>query len=133
MVLEAAPEMPAARSTVTMASAPGAGSRLEFNRDVRPILSDNCFACHGPDRNHRQAGLRLDREEVAKAQLASGNVAIVHGDPDSSVLIQRVTHKDEQKRMPHVSSGKGRLAPTQIGALRRWIGQGAPWQDDRPD
>lgn len=123
VVREAAAGSPAARS-----SAPSEGSRLEFNRDVRPILSDNCFACHGPDRNQRQAGLRLDREEAAKTRLASGSVAIVPGDPSGSALIKRVMHEDEQKRMPHVSSGKGRLAPAQVETLRRWIAEGALWQ-----
>ena len=117
-----------ARPVAIAATLPAQGSRLEFNRDVRPILSDNCFACHGPDRNRRQAGLRLDREESAKQRLASGSVAIVPSDPEKSALLWRVTHEDEQKRMPHVSSGKGRLAPAQIATLRRWIAEGAPWQ-----
>src|SRR2546425_1454835 len=84
------------------------GLVVSFNKDVRPILADNCYACHGPDRNRRQRGLRLDREEVAKSPLRSGNVAIVPGDPERSALIQRITDPDEQKRMPHVSSGKDR-------------------------
>ena len=127
IVREARPASPT-RPAMTSAATPLEGSRLEFNSDVRPILSDNCFACHGPDRNRRQAGLRLDREESAKQRLASGNVAIVPSDPDKSALLKRVTHEDEQKRMPHVSSGKGRLAPAQIATLRRWIAEGAPWQ-----
>ena len=65
------------------------GPGSTFNRDVRPILADNCYACHGPDRNNRQAGLRLDREDVAKAALASGHVAIVPGAPEKSALIER--------------------------------------------
>jgi len=104
------------------------GPLVSFNKDVRPILADNCYACHGPDRNRRQMGLRLDREEVAKSPLRSGEVAIVPGDPARSALIQRVTNPDEQKRMPHVSSGKDRLSAAQIETLRRWIEQGAPWQ-----
>jgi mono/diheme cytochrome c family protein len=101
---------------------------VSFNKDVRPILADNCYACHGPDRNRRQAGLRLDREEAAKSPLPSGEAAIVAGDPENSALIQRVTHPDEQERMPHASSGKERLSVAQIETLRRWIEQGAPWQ-----
>jgi mono/diheme cytochrome c family protein len=104
------------------------GPALTFNKDVRPILAANCYACHGPDRNNRQAGLRLDREEVAKAPLASGHVAIVPGAPVRSALIQRITDPDEQRRMPHVSSGKERLGRAQIETLTRWIAQGAPWE-----
>jgi mono/diheme cytochrome c family protein len=110
------------------ASATASGQRLSFNRDVRPILADNCYSCHGPDRNRRQAGLRLDREESAKGALASGRAAIVPGSPERSVLYQRVTDSDEQKRMPHVSSGKSRLSDAQIQLLRSWIEQGAEWQ-----
>jgi cytochrome c553 len=104
------------------------GSGISFNRDVRPILADSCYACHGPDRNQRQRGLRLDREAVAKAPLASGQVAIVPGHPEQSALIGRITDPDERRRMPHVSSGKGRLSAAQIETLRRWIEQGAPWE-----
>ncbi|MFI5184570.1 MAG: PSD1 and planctomycete cytochrome C domain-containing protein, partial [Vicinamibacteria bacterium] len=107
---------------------PGTAPRLAFNRDVRPILSDNCYTCHGPDRNRRQAGLRLDREEVAKSPLPSGVVAIVPGHPERSALIQRITNPDELKRMPHISSGKERLSAVQIETLRRWIEEGAEWQ-----
>ena len=102
--------------------------RISFNRDVRPILADNCYACHGPDRNRRQKSLRLDREEVAKAPLPSGQVAIVPGHPEKSALIARVTDPDEQRRMPHVSSGKDRLSMAQIETLRRWIEKGAEWE-----
>jgi hypothetical protein len=104
------------------------GPALTFNKDVRPILAANCYACHGPDRNNRQAGLRLDREEGAKASLASGHVAIVAGAPDKSALLERITHPDEQRRMPHASSGKERLGRAEIDTLRRWIEQGAPFE-----
>jgi mono/diheme cytochrome c family protein len=104
------------------------GPYVSFNRDVRPILADNCYACHGPDRNRRQRGLRLDREEVAKAALPSGQVAIVPGSAEKSELFRRITDPDEQKRMPHVSSGKDRLGAAQIETLRRWIEQGAEWE-----
>jgi len=99
-----------------------------FNRDVRPILAENCFACHGPDRNQREAGLRLDVEEAAKAPTVLGSVAIVPGSPDRSELIVRLVHPSERRRMPHARSGKPRLAPEQIDTLRRWIEAGAEWE-----
>jgi len=120
----AAPPSRAARS----AGARADGPLLSFNKDVRPILADNCYACHGPDRNRRQRGLRLDREEVAKAALPSGRVAIVPGSPEKSELFRRITDPDEKRRMPHVSSGKDRLGAAQIETLRRWIEQGAEWE-----
>jgi cytochrome c553 len=123
---------PPPTSPVPRQSAPAtrsaAAQRVQFNRDVRPILADNCFACHGPDRNRRQAGLRLDREDAAKAALASGSSAVVPGDPDASALIRRVTHPDEEQRMPQIASGKARLSAAQIETLRRWIAEGAEWQ-----
>jgi len=131
-VIVAAVAPPAVAPPVPRPAAPSAtlasGSRLSFNEDVRPILAGNCYACHGPDRNNRQAGLRLDREEAAKAPLASGHVAIVPGAPERSALVQRITDPDEKRRMPHVSSGKGRLSRAQIDTLRQWIEEGAPWQ-----
>jgi hypothetical protein len=94
---------------------------------VRPILAD-CYTCHGPDRNRRQAGLRLDREESAKAALPSGAVAIVPGDPEKSALLSRISDPDEAERMPHVSSGKPRLNADQIATLRTWVLEGAHWE-----
>ena len=120
----AAPQSRAARTAGTRADGP----LVTFNRDVRPILADNCYACHGPDRNRRKRGLRLDREEVAKAALPSGQVAIVPGSPEGSELFRRITDPDEKRRMPHVSSGKDRLAAAQIETIRRWIEQGAEWE-----
>jgi mono/diheme cytochrome c family protein len=123
--------------TITVAAVPAPppvmavkrdASHLSFNRDVRPILSDNCFACHGPDRSQRQRGLRLDREDGAKAPLPSGRVAIVSGKPEVSELIRRVLDPAEERRMPHVSSGKPRLTAAQIETLRRWIAEGASWE-----
>jgi cytochrome c553 len=128
-----APGAPPARAGASVVAARDEAARTEaglvsFNKDVRPILADNCFACHGPDRHQRQAGLRLDREEGATAALTSGHVAIVPGEPDMSALIHRITDPDEESRMPHASSGKARLGAGQIEILRRWIEQGARWQ-----
>jgi len=103
-------------------------SRVSFNRDVRPILAANCYVCHGPDSSRREAGLRFDREEVAKGALPSGAVAIVAGHPDESALIARVLDPDEDERMPQVKSGKPRLTPDQVETLRRWIEEGAEWE-----
>ncbi len=99
---------------------------IEFNRDIRPILSDNCFQCHGPDANARQAELRLDREEDAVALRKEG-AAIVRGKPAESELVRRITNSNGEERMPPAESGK-KLSPEQIELLRRWVEQGAKWQ-----
>ena len=91
---------------------------IEFQRDVRPILSSMCFQCHGPDEEDREADLRFDTQ----AGLASG--AIVAGDPEASELIARVTSDDDDLRMPPADTGK-RLSRDQIEMLRQWIKQGA--------
>src|SRR5262249_34665832 len=103
-----------------------AGPPVEFNRDVRPILSDACFACHGPDKGKRKADLRLDTEEGAFADLG-GHKALVPGKPEQSALYLRLTEKDARKRMPPAKSGKS-ITPEQVETLRRWIEQGAKWQ-----
>ena len=100
---------------------------LEFNRDIRPILSDNCFACHGPDEKTRQAGLRLDVAEHAKAKLASGSTALVPGKLGESELARRIGTTDPSEQMPPAESGKT-LTARQIELLKRWIEQGAEYQ-----
>jgi hypothetical protein len=99
---------------------------VEFNRDIRPILSENCFTCHGPDRARRKADLRLDTEAGAFADLG-GSRAIEPGDPDKSELLRRVATDNRRERMPPAKSGR-RLTERQIQLLRRWIEQGAKWQ-----
>jgi mono/diheme cytochrome c family protein len=99
---------------------------VEFNRDIRPILSDTCFQCHGPDQARRKAGLRFDTEEGAFGDLG-GRHAIVPGDLAKSELYRRITATDESERMPPVKSGR-KLNARQIDLLRRWIEQGAKWQ-----
>jgi mono/diheme cytochrome c family protein len=101
---------------------------IDYARDVRPILSDKCFACHGPDEAERKAGLRLDIQESAFATLKSGSRAIVPGDPDASDLIFRVESDDPETRMPPAKSGKS-LTPKQVETLRRWVEQGAPYTE----
>ncbi len=95
---------------------------LAFNRDIRPILSDNCFRCHGPDTAGRKGDLRLDRREAA---LEAG--AISPGDPDSSELISRIFSDDGELRMPPAESHKS-LTDEQKETLRRWIAEGAEYQ-----
>jgi hypothetical protein len=94
---------------------------IEFNHDVLPILSENCFACHGMDRNKRMAGLRLDTPDALKP-LPDGHTAVVPGNLKASALYQRITAKDGQV-MPPAYSGK-KLTAGQIETLRRWIMQG---------
>jgi hypothetical protein len=101
--------------------------KIRFNRDVRPILSGNCFYCHGPDPKHREAELRLDLRDTATADLG-GYAAIVPGKPDESTLIKRVSSTDPDEHMPPPASKKPRLTAEQINILRRWIEQGAEYE-----
>ncbi len=101
--------------------------KVDFNRDIRPVFSENCYACHGPDSNKRKAGLRLDIKEGALAKLKSDNFAIVPGNPEKSALVGRITTKDEDDRMPPLKTGK-HLTTAQIDLLKRWIAQGAEWK-----
>jgi hypothetical protein len=93
---------------------------ISFNRDIRPILSNNCFACHGPDASVRKAKLRLDTEEGALAK------AIVRGKPEESELVRRITSTEPSEQMPPRKFGK-KLTPKEIELLRRWVKQGAPY------
>ena len=104
------------------------GKQVDFNRDVRPILSDKCFFCHGPDANHREGGLRLDNHDSAFGSGDSGETTIVSGHSDSSELVRRILAVDPDEKMPPADSGKS-LSLQQIDTLRRWIDQGAQWQE----
>jgi hypothetical protein len=99
---------------------------VDFNRDVRPILSDSCYTCHGPDAGRRKADLRLDTREGAFAERDGGPV-VVAGKPDESELIVRILSDDPEERMPPPGSGKS-LTKAQAEILRRWVAQGAEWQ-----
>jgi hypothetical protein len=100
---------------------------ISFNRDIRPILAENCFACHGFDPKHREAGLRLDTSEGA-TQSHDGTVAIVRGQPEQSELWVRVQSDDPDVMMPPSKSHKPRLTAAQLAKLRRWIEQGARYE-----
>jgi len=104
------------------------GQDVVFNRDVRPILSDRCFQCHGPDSANRSTPLRLDTAEGAAVDLMSGGRAVVPGDPAASKLLERVTSDDPVRRMPPSYEGHAKLSDEEIDVLRRWIAQGAEWQ-----
>src|SRR5207248_3317014 len=111
---------------VATLSQPAAAEPLTFNRDIRPILAENCFACHGPDRGQRKANLRLDNDSDAYAD-RDGTHIVVPGKPEASELYRKLTTTDTKKRMPPPKFGK---APTsqQVELIRRWIEQGGQWE-----
>src|SRR5215813_15321494 len=102
---------------------------IDYNWHVRPILSENCFKCHGPDASSRKAKLRLDVAEVAKAELpeSKGKFAIVPRHPERSELIRRITSRDPDERMPPESTHKT-LTAQQVAILRQWIDNGAEYE-----
>ena len=93
---------------------------IDFNRDIRPILSDACYHCHGPDKGRRKVDLRFDQEDDARKVITSGNI-------EKSKLIQRIVSHDPAERMPPSNSGR-KLTSEQIEMLKRWVEQGAKWQ-----
>ena len=105
------------------AQAPG---EVRFNRDIRPILSENCFACHGPDGPARKADLRLDTKDGLFAK-ADDTAAVVPGDPGKSAILQRITHADPDEVMPPTKTGK-KLTAQQVELLKKWVEQGAKWE-----
>jgi len=108
--------------TLALGATAAVPETVEFNRDVRPILSDNCFYCHGPDPNHRKADLRLDvREEAIRLD------AILPGKPEVSLLVDRILTEDLDELMPPPDSHK-KLSPRDKEVLGRWIAQGATYQ-----
>ena len=100
---------------------------LKYNLDIRPILSDNCYACHGPDAKSRQANLRIDTKAGAFSE-PSGYPVIVPGKPEESELHLRITSNDDNYRMPPADFNKT-LTPAQIGAITQWIREGAKWEE----
>ena len=100
--------------------------RVSFNRDMRPIMSDTCFRCHGPDRNARMAGLRLDIREEAIKPTRSGRTPIVPGDPDKSEIVARI-FASGARVMPPVAAHK-ELTAKQKDTIRRWVAEGAVYE-----
>ncbi|MBE2283792.1 MAG: DUF1553 domain-containing protein [Prosthecobacter sp.] len=110
-----------------LSTAAQAASGIEFNRDIRPILADACFHCHGPDPGTRKAGLRLDTEAGFFTAKKGEQPTIIKGKPDASSLFQRLITKDEDDVMPPPDSHK-EIKPAQVALIKQWIEQGAPWQ-----
>jgi hypothetical protein len=115
-----------------MAALPSIGAEaplpkvVDFNRDVRPILSENCYQCHGPDKNKRKAGLELQKKE-GLFRSHDETRTVVPGKPAESELFRRLVTEDKNERMPSPKSGKS-LSPRQIAVIRTWIEQGAAWK-----
>jgi mono/diheme cytochrome c family protein len=114
------------------AAVPENPQKLSFNGTIQPILSENCYACHGPDPGGRKAGLRLDRSEFSLAPHQDSHEkygpAIVPGKPDKSPLVQRIEAKNAKERMPPPEAHKT-LKPDQIALLREWVKQGAQYEE----
>ena len=112
---------------VAPAVAPSGPDAIDFNRQIRPLLSEYCYACHGPDANKRKGGLRIDDGVGGYQSLPSGETAIVPGDLATSELYRRLTTDDADDRMPPAEAQK-HPKPEHIDLLRRWIEQGARWE-----
>lgn len=100
---------------------------VDYNQHIRPILSTNCYVCHGPDISTREAGLRLDLRDSAIVALESGETAVVPGHPEESELLRRITASDPEERMPPPELKKV-LDKREVALLQRWIEQGAEWK-----
>src|SRR5262245_5566244 len=101
-------------------------TKVQFARDILPILSSHCFTCHGPDDKGRKAGLRLDLAETATKTLRSGNRAVVPGDTKESALIDRIFAEGEDRMPPPKSNHT--LKDSEKNLLKRWIAEGAEYQ-----
>ena len=100
---------------------------LEFNRDIRPILAEKCFHCHGQDARKRKGGLRLDAQEFALGKAESGEFAIVSGHPELSAMITRIFSTDKDELMPPPKAHRN-LSPEEKSTLKRWVSEGAKYQ-----
>ena len=117
MVLRQIPLLTVLFAATAIAQTPA----IDFQREIRPVLAENCFQCHGPDAAARMANLRLDLKETA-------SVVIVPGKPEASHLYQRISAPDVARRMPPQASHRS-LTPAQIAKVKLWIEQGAPWKE----
>src|ERR1700724_4538585 len=99
---------------------------VSFNKDIRPIMSDTCFRCHGPDKAARKAGLRLDIRDEALKPRKPDVIPIVPGDPEHSAIIQRIFAKDARIMPPQFAHKE--LTPAQKETIRRWVAEGAKYQ-----
>ncbi len=113
--------------TIAALPAASAAEPLRYNRDIRPILSDNCFACHGPDKAKQKSGLRLDVRELAIAPAKSGDIAIVPGKISESALVARIFSDDTDEIMPPPKAHKT-LTVAQKETLKQWIAEGAQYE-----
>ena len=118
--------MPRSLALLLVSLSAFAAEDLRFNRDIRPILSENCFYCHGQDPKHREAKLRLDVRSEAVAE-RDGTFAIAPGHPEKSELLKRLLSHDPDEQMPPPDSHR-KVSPAQIEIIRRWIAQGAPYE-----
>ena len=116
-----------ARPVAVTGAEPSEKRKVDYTRDIRPILADKCLSCHGPDDKQRKGKLRLDNRRDATAAAASGSPAIVPGKVEDSELYRRITSDDPEQRMPPVKSGKP-LNPAEVARLKAWIEQGAEYQ-----
>ena len=107
-------------------SVSAADDSINFSRDILPLLSENCFKCHGPDEARRESDLRLDRHATAIARLDSGQTAVVPGESSQSELFKRIATSDSDLKMPPPDSGK-KLTAGQIQLIRKWLDDGAEW------
>ena len=124
-LLTISPTLRASETGADETRADETGDAIDFTRDVRPILSNRCFTCHGPDRENRKGRLRLDTEEGAKKKRGK-RATLVPGKPDESHLYLRIVTTDEDDRMPPAEFGDA-LSTEEADKIRRWIEAGAPW------
>jgi hypothetical protein len=110
---------------LAIGSALCSAQEIEFNRDIRPIFSDRCYACHGPDQANRRTKLRFDTEAGAKQDLGGGHFAVIPGSAAKSTILQRLSASNPAVRMP---LGGPPLNENEISQIRRWIEQGAKWE-----
>jgi hypothetical protein len=111
---------------MVLISVANATEPISFNKQIRPILADRCFACHGPDSAQRVSDMRLDQEETTFKELRSGEFPVVKGKPGESALIHRIVSEDEELKMPPADSGKT-LSDPEIELIKQWISEGADW------